>query len=105
PTNVAAVGGSGTATITPAPNNSAGCSWTGSVDVSWLSLSGNTSGGGSGSFTYTVAANSDTASRTGRIVVNWSGGSTGSTNSAVSQDAAVPTNCTLTTASDASVAA
>lgn len=57
-----------------APDGTTGLSWTASVDVSWITLS-SSSGTGSDTITYTVAANSGSSSRTGVITVAYSGGS------------------------------
>lgn len=61
---VPAVGVSGTVAVTAAAN----CAWTASPDVSWISVTSGSPATGTGSFTYTVAANGG-AARTGRIVV------------------------------------
>ena len=56
--------GNGPVTVT-AP---AGCPWTATSNVSWLSLSGNTGGSGNGSVSYSVALNSG-AMRVGTLTV------------------------------------
>lgn len=58
---VAAAGGTGSATMTAA----AGCSWTAASSVAWITTS--SSGSGSGTINYTVAANTATASRSGSV--------------------------------------
>jgi hypothetical protein len=45
------------------------CSWTAASNVSWISITSASSGSGNGSVNYTVAANTDTGSRTGRLIV------------------------------------
>ena len=83
--NFSASGGQGTATVTAATTNASDCSWTARTDQSWLTISGTTSGTGSGSFTYTASAiNSTQAPPDAIITVSWSGSSTGSTGMAVS---------------------
>lgn len=48
-------------------------SWRASADVSWITLA-KSSGSGSDTLSYTVAENTTTASRTGRITITYSGG-------------------------------
>jgi hypothetical protein len=52
----------------------AGCAWTASSDQPWLTITAGTSGSGSGTITYSVAANGGTTSRTGHIAVTGIGG-------------------------------
>jgi hypothetical protein len=71
------------------------CGWTAQADATWITLS-NSSGSGTAALGYSVAANTSTDSRTGRITVNWTGGSSQLT---VTQAAAAPpppTTCTYT---------
>lgn len=55
------------------PSDGDSTSWTASVDVSWITLA-KSSGSGSDTLSYTVAENTTTASRTGRITITYSGG-------------------------------
>jgi subtilase family serine protease len=57
-------GGTGTIPITAA----AGCAWTASSQVPWITISSGASGNGNGTIAYTVAANSG-AARSGTITV------------------------------------
>jgi hypothetical protein len=54
---------------------SGSCTWSASSNATWLTFSGTPSGSDTGTLTYIAQANSDTASRTGTITVQWSGGS------------------------------
>ena len=78
--NFAAGGGSGQIDV----STQAGCNWSSSSSVGWVSVSG--SGTGPGQVTYTVETNTATAGRSGSITI---GGQT----HAITQDAAAPT-CT-----------
>ncbi|MBF0338966.1 MAG: SBBP repeat-containing protein, partial [Nitrospirae bacterium] len=51
-----------------APNNSS-CSWSASSNASWVTITSGSSGSGNGTVAYTVAANTDTTSRTGTITI------------------------------------
>jgi len=57
--------GTGTATV-QAP---AGCTWTASSNVQWLSVNGSASGSGNGTVSYTVAANPAPGPRTGSLTI------------------------------------
>ncbi len=59
-----ASGASGAITISTPP----GCTWTGVSNTSWITTAGS-SGRGSGTFSYTVAANTATAGRAGSLSV------------------------------------
>jgi hypothetical protein len=48
---------------------SEGCAWTASPSISWIVLTGGTSGTGSGSVTYSVLANDERTSRSGSILL------------------------------------
>lgn len=63
----AAAGGNGSASVT------ANTSWSATAGVSWITL-GTSSGSGNGTLTYTVAANTSVASRTGTITMMAGGG-------------------------------
>jgi hypothetical protein len=63
-----AAAGNGSVTVT-AP---AGCAWTAASNASWLTITSGTSGAGTGSASYTVAANSGPGSRSGTLTVNGS---------------------------------
>lgn len=56
---IPAGGGTGTVTITAPPS----CSWTVSTNPTWMTLSGNVSGTGNGTATYTAAANTSQGQR------------------------------------------
>jgi hypothetical protein len=60
-----AAGGTGSVTVTSA----AGCAWQASSAVSWMSITGGTSGSGTGPVSYSVAANPTTQSRQGVLTV------------------------------------
>ncbi len=61
-TSFGASGGTGTVSV----STTAGCTWQATKTGSWISLTGNTSGSGSGSIPFSVAANSGSA-RSGQI--------------------------------------
>ena len=64
--NVVAGGGSGSTTVT----TPAGCSWTAASNASsWLTVTGGAMGSGSGTVTFTAAANTSSQSRTGSLNV------------------------------------
>jgi len=46
------------------------CQWTAQPDVTWVSITSGSSGQGSGTVQFTVAANADPATRTGDVMVN-----------------------------------
>jgi hypothetical protein len=88
PSNIPASGGSGNATVTSSTSG-ASCSWTATPSGgNWLSVSGATTGTGPGTFNFAAAANPDQTSRSGLITLAWTGSTTGSTSSPVTQDAA-----------------
>jgi hypothetical protein len=60
-----AAGGTGTVSLT-APS---GCFWLASSNVAWMTITSGTSGTGSRTFTFTVAANTAAGSRTGTLVI------------------------------------
>lgn len=60
-----AAGGSGTVDVATAT----GCDWTASSNAPWLGITGGSSGSGSGRVTYSVAANTDVASRSGSLTI------------------------------------
>lgn len=73
--SIAASGGSASTGI----STQTGCSWTAASNVSWLTIPSTSSGTGSGTVSYSVAANSATTSRTGTITI---GGQTFTVNQA-----------------------
>jgi len=73
--SIAASGGSASTGI----STQSGCSWTAASNVSWLTIPSTTSGIGSGTVSYSVAANSATTSRTGTMTI---GGQTFTVNQA-----------------------
>jgi len=84
-----AFGGSGTVTVTA---SAATCGWTARTDAAWFPF-GTPSGTGSGSFTYTVPANSTTAPRAATITVTASNGA--SATQTISEDK--PLGCSYVT--------
>jgi len=69
--NVPAAGGTFSVTAT----SPVACSWTASTTVPWITL-GATSGNNPGTISWTAAANTSIAARTGTIRVSWAGGFT-----------------------------
>jgi len=67
--NVPAAGGTFSVTAT----SPVACSWTASTSTPWITL-GATSGNSPGTISWTAAANTTIAARTGTIRVSWSGG-------------------------------
>ena len=63
--NVAYSGSSDTVGVTASPV----CSWNATTNVNWIVITGGTTGTGSGSVGYTVAANTTGSTRTGSITV------------------------------------
>jgi hypothetical protein len=63
--SVAANGGPASVSVTAV----AGCSWTVSSNAAWIVVTSAGSGSGDGSVTFSVAANADTAPRTGTVTV------------------------------------
>ena len=76
---VGANSSSGTAAVTA----QAGCVWTATPAVSWISITAGGSGSGNGNISYNVAANPGTGKRNGGITVN---GQSQSASMAVEQD-------------------
>ncbi|HYX40197.1 MAG TPA: Calx-beta domain-containing protein, partial [Pyrinomonadaceae bacterium] len=50
--------------------NGGSCAWTAAADVPWITITAGTTGTGTGRVRYTVAPNTDTATRTGHIIIN-----------------------------------
>jgi len=63
--DVAQAGGSGTVTVTA----SAGCTWTASSNVPWITLTAGATGSGGGSVQFSIAANTTGALRTATITI------------------------------------
>ena len=63
--SVAATGGSGSTNVT-AP---AGCPWSGSSNVGWITVTGGASGAGNGSTAFSVAANPNATTRSGTLTI------------------------------------
>ncbi len=63
--NVAATAGSSTVSVAAGT----GCAWTAVANVSWLTITAGTSGTGSGSVVYNIAANLNTVTRAGTITI------------------------------------
>jgi uncharacterized protein (TIGR03437 family) len=63
--SVAASGGQANISV----NTQAGCPWTATSNVGWITVSSGSSGTGSGSVSLTIAANSSAQSRTGMVMV------------------------------------
>jgi len=68
-TPTAATFGSGGGTGSVAVTATAGCAWSVSSNASWIALTGNTSGSGNGTVSYTVAPNATGAARTGTMPI------------------------------------
>lgn len=62
----ASTGGNGTINVT----SGTGCNWTATTTDSWITITSGASGTANGTVTYTVAANSGSAQRTGTITIN-----------------------------------
>ncbi|MDP4027494.1 MAG: DUF4214 domain-containing protein [Gallionella sp.] len=58
---------SGTGDITVTASST--CAWTATSNASWLTVTSGSSGNGNGSVVYAVAANTDTAARTGTLTI------------------------------------
>jgi len=82
PSSFGPAGGSGSATVTTAT----GCTWTARADAQWLTITSGASGSGAGAVSFTVAANTDQASRNSSLTI---GGQT----ARIDQEGA-PVNCT-----------
>lgn len=63
--SVAAGGGTGTVSVTAG----AGCNWTAASNDAFITITGGASGVGSGTVSYSVAANTGAASRTGTLTI------------------------------------
>jgi|SoiMethySBSTD1v2_1073268.scaffolds.fasta_scaffold00280_9 all-beta uncharacterized protein/BACON domain-containing protein len=82
-TSVAAAGGPGTVGVT------AGCAWTASSNVPWITFTTPTSGNGNGSVGFNVAANTSVTGRVGSLTI-------GSATFTVNQAGASGQSCTIT---------
>jgi hypothetical protein len=87
PTTVAAPANGNSSTISVTSN--AGCSWTATSSVSWITITGGASGSGNGSVGFTVAANTGQTQRTGVVTV---GGQAVSVTQAAQTAPSAPTN-------------
>jgi hypothetical protein len=76
-------GGTGTVTIT----TMAGCSWTAAASDGWITITAGNSGQGSGTVTYSVAANASTTTRSGSVTV-------AGQSHAITQQGHAPATCT-----------
>lgn len=63
--SVTSAGGSGLVSVT----SSTGCAWTAKSNVTWITISSGSGGTGSGTVSFTVAANTGTTSRTGTLTI------------------------------------
>ncbi|MCX5919180.1 MAG: BACON domain-containing carbohydrate-binding protein [Deltaproteobacteria bacterium] len=63
--SLAASGGTGSVSVTAA----AGCAWTATSNITWITVTSGSSGSGNGTVQYTVAANTASTSRTGTITI------------------------------------
>jgi hypothetical protein len=63
---IGAAGGPSTASVTA---NAGTCQWTASTGTSWITITNGTSGTGSGTVNYTVAANTTQSSRSGSLTI------------------------------------
>jgi Calx-beta domain/Putative binding domain, N-terminal/Bacterial pre-peptidase C-terminal domain len=50
--------------------NGGSCTWTATADVPWITITAGSTGTGTGRVRYTVAQNTDPATRTGHIIIN-----------------------------------
>ena len=64
-TSVSSAGASGNVSVT----TGTGCSWTATSGANWITITAGASGSGIGTVSYTVAANTATASRTGSLTI------------------------------------
>ena len=64
-TNVSAVANSGRVAV----NAAAGCPWTALANQNWLSITGGTSGTGTGAVTYSFTTNTTSSARTGTLTI------------------------------------
>ena len=62
-------GNSGSTTGTVGVSAGSGCAWNASSDSAWLTITSGSSGSGAGSVGYSVAANSTTSQRAGRLTI------------------------------------
>jgi hypothetical protein len=90
--SASADGGSSSINVTL---SSGSCGWTAQSDAAWITLSNN-SGSGTAALGFAVGANTSTDSRTGRITVNWTGGSSQLTVTQTGATPPGPTVCTYT---------
>lgn len=63
--SIASGGGSGTITVSAGTN----CKWTASCNATWVTITSGSSGTGNGTVNYSVAANTDSSSRTGTMTI------------------------------------
>ncbi|HXH06677.1 MAG TPA: BACON domain-containing protein, partial [Vicinamibacterales bacterium] len=63
--NIGAAGGSGSVAV----STTAGCAWTATSAVSWITITSGASGTGSGTVGYSVAPNASGSSRTGTLAI------------------------------------
>jgi hypothetical protein len=64
-TSFTTAGGTGSAGVAAA----AGCNWTATASVPWITVTSGATGSGNGTASFTVAASTDTAARTGTLTV------------------------------------
>lgn len=64
-TSASSDGGTGSLSVT----GTSGCAWTATSNASWITVTSGTSGSGSGSVGYSVAANTGSSSRTGSMTI------------------------------------
>ena len=88
--SAAAEGGQSSINLT---RSSGTCGWTAQSDANWITLS-NASGSDTAALGYSVSANMTTESRTGRVTVSWTGGSSQLTVTQAGRTA--PATCTYT---------
>jgi hypothetical protein len=89
--SIGAAGGTGTASVTANANT---CQWTATSGASWITITGGSSGTGSGTVAYTVAANTTTAKRSGTLTI---AGKTLTVTEDVATAPAAPTNVRVVT--------
>ena len=63
--SIDSTGGTGSVSVTA----SSGCSWTATSNASWITITSGSSGTGSGTVAFTVAANTGTSQRTGTMAI------------------------------------
>jgi len=89
--SIAAGGGPGTASVTASASS---CQWTATSGATWVTITSGSSGTGSGTVGYTVAANTTTSTRSGALTI---AGRTLTVDQGVTAAPAAPTNVRVVT--------